>query len=623
MCGLATGLALWSFPGRVEACGPCVGPEIWSIQDLKGEFVVVSNFGLLTQSSSGWHLTCEEAIGGLLLSVSGNAEQNFVSTDSGLFRQTGDSCEWSPDAQSTSNTWFLDFSLPSVLEGSASSSYILIADRSTSALLVQRSDDGADFTTVHELDPDVNFRTLSTGGEPASVFVSGYDNETRAWHIAFSLDGGDSWDDAVPDVDTEYTTMVLRLVDPRHPNAVYVEAQTVLGEPDEVWRFDAETSEIELILQLEDDELLSDLELAQDDLWVAGRRRGAGSLYRADRDQREFSRVVDAGLEFGCVAAEDDALYVCVNDFTYQSDFIVGRSTDQGHSWEPIMTVEDLGTVSSCGMACSTTTDWLQGAYGIGPTDAGASGSDTEIDGSAGDTPNKASATPRRNQDHDANEDGAHSNSSSGCQMTSGRTSSTGAWWALVALAALVRRRRPAKLASVAMLLAYIGSMGCAATEEDNDNHDDSLSNKAEHEGGASGHAETDAAVAMHDMAAAADCGDRGVSLDGLELETDGTQLAMLEFSPDPAVVGDNSWLIELTDEEGQSLTDIASSIFVTPFMPDHGHGTPVEVGVTEEDEGQYLLAPVNTFMPGLWQITVDVELESSAAQFQFSVCVQ
>jgi hypothetical protein len=81
--------------------------------------------------------------------------------------------------------------------------------------------------------------------------------------------------------------------------------------------------------------------------------------------------------------------------------------------------------------------------------------------------------------------------------------------------------------------------------------------------------------------------------------------------------------LVELSDAAGDPLTGLDDAVFVTPFMPDHGHGTPVRVGVEEEAAGEYRLAPVNTFMPGLWQITLEVERDAEATILEFSVCVE
>lgn len=627
-CVLAATVVL-SFGRDVRACGPCAGPELWSAESIKGELVVVANFGLLTERTDGWFLTCEETIGGLLLDVRGNAEQHFVSSDTGLYTQTGDICEWSSGPSSSNNNWFLGFSLPTVSVGTPTNSYVLLADRETSDLLVQRAEAGANFSTVHALDESVNFRTLATGGEPASVFVAGYDNDPRDWHIAYSLDAGDSWDYATPDVDTEYTTMVLRLVDPEYPRAVYIEGQTVLGQSDELWRFDAESGETELLLKLDDAELFSGITLSEEHVWVSGRRRGAGSLYRAERGTREFARIVDDGPEFGCIAAHDEALYVCVNDFTYQSDFILGRSTDQGLSWQPALTVEDLGVVASCGVECDATTDWLHGAYGISEADAGA--------------PNGEG--PGAGDDSDSGKESKRS--SGGCSVQAGAAPRATLYGVLGLLAFAARRRRSSAaslqrearksafsriarrslgLGTVLATLAsvtFVSACGGGDAADDSSADDDVTLDAGDDSNADDSNADDSNASRDDARAAVADCGERGDELMNLEVEADDATLSVQSIRPNPAIVGDNSWTIELRDDAGEAIVGAEDSIVVTPFMPDHGHGTPVAVGVAEEDDGEYQLAPVNTFMPGLWQITIELELDGATELFEFRVCVQ
>src|SRR5688572_22188623 len=79
---------------RAQACGACAIPEVWDIQDLGGELVLVTNFGLLAEHGGGWRVTCEEVFGGLLLAARGDGSEGWVSTDIGPFRRTGSVCEW-------------------------------------------------------------------------------------------------------------------------------------------------------------------------------------------------------------------------------------------------------------------------------------------------------------------------------------------------------------------------------------------------------------------------------------------------------------------------------------------------------------------------------------------------
>lgn len=123
-----------------------------------------------------------------------------------------------------------------------------------------------------------------------------------------------------------------------------------------------------------------------------------------------------------------------------------------------------------------------------------------------------------------------------------------------------------------------------------------------------------------------AGCDGRGGPLEGLEVSAEadaGTRLTLSFVEAEPAVpiVGNNSWLFRL-EADGEPLEGAASGITVTPFMPDHGHGTPTAVGVAEERPGTYRFEPVHTRMSGYWEIRVDLESDAAAAKFSFGVCV-
>jgi hypothetical protein len=129
---------------------------------------------------------------------------------------------------------------------------------------------------------------------------------------------------------------------------------------------------------------------------------------------------------------------------------------------------------------------------------------------------------------------------------------------------------------------------------------------------------------ARTDTRSALDCNGRGVDIDGFELSGDhGVDLAFQSAEPMPPVTGDNTWVVELTDADGEPVVDAGEDIAITPHMPDHGHGTPVAVQVAEQDDGVYRLAPVNTFMPGYWQITLELTTDELSDVLVFGVCVE
>jgi hypothetical protein len=102
----------------------------------------------------------------------------------------------------------------------------------------------------------------------------------------------------------------------------------------------------------------------------------------------------------------------------------------------------------------------------------------------------------------------------------------------------------------------------------------------------------------------------------------------LLSASPAPPARGNNTWQILLSSMSdgsvGAPMDGMAASIAVTPYMPDHGHGTPILVEVTPVDgqEGTYSLDPLNLWMPGMWQNTIAVTLGSASDRVVYDFCL-
>ena len=96
----------------------------------------------------------------------------------------------------------------------------------------------------------------------------------------------------------------------------------------------------------------------------------------------------------------------------------------------------------------------------------------------------------------------------------------------------------------------------------------------------------------------------------------------LLTSTPGPPIKGNNNWVITVTDTTGAPVDGLA--IKVIPFMPDHGHGTPILVGVTPMGNGTYDLNPVNLFMAGLWQVSINMTTtDMHVDQSVFSFCIE
>ena len=79
-----------------------------------------------------------------------------------------------------------------------------------------------------------------------------------------------------------------------------------------------------------------------------------------------------------------------------------------------------------------------------------------------------------------------------------------------------------------------------------------------------------------------------------------GYRVALGASVPGPPEKGDNHWTVQVHDATGAAVNDLG--IDVIPFMPDHGHGTPVaEIVTATGAEGLYEIDRVNLWMRGLW----------------------
>lgn len=98
--------------------------------------------------------------------------------------------------------------------------------------------------------------------------------------------------------------------------------------------------------------------------------------------------------------------------------------------------------------------------------------------------------------------------------------------------------------------------------------------------------------------------------------------IVLLESDPAPPIKGDNRWTVRIEDAGGTPLSGL--DVSVMPFMPDHGHGTPISASVTELGEGRYQLDPVNLFMRGYWRVRIDASSSDLGSDYAiFHICVE
>lgn len=111
-------------------------------------------------------------------------------------------------------------------------------------------------------------------------------------------------------------------------------------------------------------------------------------------------------------------------------------------------------------------------------------------------------------------------------------------------------------------------------------------------------------------------CSPRDGDVYGAEVKKGGTTghfaFALVRSTPSPPAQGDNSFVVQVSDANGNPAI---GELSVTLDMPEHGHPSPKqpEIGFDAESEA-FVLDPMRLFMVGLWRITFGFESAASGA---------
>ena len=98
----------------------------------------------------------------------------------------------------------------------------------------------------------------------------------------------------------------------------------------------------------------------------------------------------------------------------------------------------------------------------------------------------------------------------------------------------------------------------------------------------------------------------------------------LLTSMPGPPDRGINTWSLEVKNDQGQPL-GAEQALEISPFMPDHGHGSNTVPKIKTEANGTFTVDDIDLFMPGLWEIRVRVKdsEESILDTVFFNFCVR
>lgn len=100
----------------------------------------------------------------------------------------------------------------------------------------------------------------------------------------------------------------------------------------------------------------------------------------------------------------------------------------------------------------------------------------------------------------------------------------------------------------------------------------------------------------------------------------------LMSADPAPPARDDNSWIVQINAmSSGVIGAPIdGATLAVTPFMPAHQHGSPIRAQVTPVagQPGQYAISPVNLWMPGIWETTIQATAGDTTDKAVYRFCI-
>lgn len=99
----------------------------------------------------------------------------------------------------------------------------------------------------------------------------------------------------------------------------------------------------------------------------------------------------------------------------------------------------------------------------------------------------------------------------------------------------------------------------------------------------------------------------------------------LMTADPAPPIRGDNTWVIQINQMSGgvAGAPVDGADMTATPFMPQHQHPSGKTVVIEPTGTaGQYELTPINFWMPGVWETTLDAVTPSGDDAVVFRFCI-
>lgn len=107
----------------------------------------------------------------------------------------------------------------------------------------------------------------------------------------------------------------------------------------------------------------------------------------------------------------------------------------------------------------------------------------------------------------------------------------------------------------------------------------------------------------------------------GMTKKASTVSVQIVDATPSPPAKLMNTMNVKVTDAAGNPVD--GATISVTPYMPDHAHGSSVTPVVTPKGGGLYAIEKLYYPMAGLWQVTLTVTTPGASPQdVVFNFCL-
>lgn len=95
---------------------------------------------------------------------------------------------------------------------------------------------------------------------------------------------------------------------------------------------------------------------------------------------------------------------------------------------------------------------------------------------------------------------------------------------------------------------------------------------------------------------------------------------SLVEANPSPPAKGNNTWLLELSDADGNPVEALDFSAVL--YMPEHGHNSSPTTVSAEATPGRYEVSRITFTMGGVWEVRLISAGETTSRDVLFYVDV-